>query len=142
MSPDDTTLRVTAEGVGENALEWCQLVVVAEEELREAETKTLLLKEVKEEEEEDRTEEDAWAVVMSLMDGGGENIRRQRETRAKRVLRRLCEDTLSGYPDWAHKLAEDDKGEIPGVAATGAAAAGIVLASEIRALKGALRNLG
>ena len=65
----------------------------------EAETKTLL-KEVKEEEEEDRTEEDAWAVVMSLMDGGAENIRRQRETRAKECcgdcVRMRCPGTPIG----------------------------------------------
>ena len=33
-----TAVRVTADGVGENAMEWCQLVVATEEELVEAET--------------------------------------------------------------------------------------------------------
>lgn len=89
-------------------------------------------------EEEEGTEEEAWAVIVALMDGVGSEAARRRADRARRVLRRLCARRLEGYPEWAHGLAERGEGEGP---ASGAAAAGMVLASEIRALKGALQSL-
>ena len=95
--------------------------------------------------EEEGTEEEAWGVIMALMDGPGSEALRRRQTRARNVLRQLCAGTLSGYPEWAQNLAaeaeEKKEKESSGGAATGAAAAGMVLSSEIRALKGALECL-
>jgi hypothetical protein len=54
--------------MGDNAMEWCQLVVAREAEVAEAER--LSLPEDADEDEEG-SEEDAWGVVVALMDGPG-----------------------------------------------------------------------
>lgn len=142
MTPGDTTVRVTADGVGENAMEWCQLAVTTRSELAEAERFSLGDDPDAPggggdgDEEMEGSEEDAWAVITALMDGPGSTAMRQREERARRVLTQLCARTLRGYPEWAHGLQGEERGP-----ATGAAAAGMVLSSEIRALNGALESL-
>ena len=139
MDVSDTTVRVTADGVSGAAADWCLLAASTADEL-EAAANVAVGHVAGDGASFEGSEEDAWAVAAALMDGPGAEAR---EARARRVLARVCEAQLARYPKWAHDLTDDERAGGAGGAGhvtTGAAAAGALLASEIRALKGALAS--
>lgn len=148
MRPEDTVLRVTPRGLGDAATTWCGLAVATRAELFAAGWTG----------GEAADAEEAWGVVSALMaDESPAAI--EREVRARGVLARLCSRLLRDYPSFAKypslamgvgrspRSSEEEveaggmgEGGGGGGSATGDAAAAMVLASEARALSGAIES--
>ena len=145
-----TTLRVTASGADEKAMEWCQLAVASRSEMTAVGWKP------KDEGASDDESPDSivpdsissWIVLGKLrLDEDGpdvESAKRARRERANRVLSALCAKYLAGYPS-AEKLAEmageDGLSEGEEQPEFGAPAVARLLQSEKRALLGAIEAI-
>ena len=148
MRPEDTVLRVTPRGLGDAATAWCGVAVATRAELFAAGWTG----------GEATDADEAWNVVSALMaDESPAAI--EREVRARGVLAGLCSRLLRDYPSFAKypslaggvgrsPRSSEDEVEAGGMGedgggggfATGDAAAAMVLASEARALSGAIES--
>ena len=148
MRPEDTVLRVTPRGLGDAATAWCGVAVATRAELFAAGWTG----------GEATDADEAWNVVSALMaDESPAAI--EREVRARGVLAGLCSRLLRDYPSFAKypslaggvgrsPRSSEDEVEAGGTgedgggggSATGDAAAAMVLASEARALSGAIES--